>query len=161
MLLHLRYHRPKALKKTKRKQTHPIPLDIRSINFRSINHPITLQRPNKLAHPCNSENRFTPLEDGSNKGVLFPGWLNTTDRIFSRSLASNSPRNYSPSISASQATGWFSIYLYPLTGRFQTPLRSFNPFLFTLLHTIFPSINRNSLVEPSDGLAQLFELEFL
>lgn len=64
VLLHFR-HRAKALKKTKRKQTHPIPLDIRSINFRSINHPITLQRPNKLAHPCNSENRFTPLEDGS------------------------------------------------------------------------------------------------
>lgn len=60
-----------------------------------------------------------------------------------------------------QASGWFSIYLYPLTGRFQT---LFQPFPFhpsPLLHTIFPSINRNSLVDPSDGSAQLFELEFL
>lgn len=57
VLLYFR-HRPKALKENK---AHPIPLDIRSINFRSINHPITLQRPNKLAHPCNSREQVHTL----------------------------------------------------------------------------------------------------
>lgn len=138
MLLHFR-HRPKALKKkkkTKRKQTHPIPLDIRSINFRSINHPITLQRPNKLAHPCNSREQVHTLgrwpeqrrpvprltkHDRSN--ILTQPRLQFATKLFAKYFG--------------RASGWFSICLYPLTARFQTLLALFQPFPFSPFFTPF------------------------